>query len=234
MVKKETITTDDLLQRIDTFSSLLLPEQLDELTSCISVKRYAKNQVIYTEGDVPQFMYCLLSGKAKITKSGVEGRMQIVRVLRPVEYFGYRAYFANENYVTAGTAFESSLVCSIPIEMIERWMQNNIQLALFFVHHLSIYLGDSDRRAISLTQKHLRGRLAEALLFLHDRYGFEDDGITLSIYISREDLASLSNMTSSNAIRTLSAFASEGILDVDGRKIRVIDLEKLKNVSRIG
>ena len=84
---------------------------------------------------------------------------------------------------------------------------------------------------VSLTQKHIRGRLAESLLFLKQNYGLEEDGSTLSIYLSREDLASHSNMTTSNAIRTLSAFAQERIIAIDGRKIKIIDERRLEAIS---
>ena len=97
-----------------------------------------------------------------------------------------------------------------------------------------IDLGVSDQRTVSLTTKHIRGRLAEALLFLRDNYGLEEDHATISIYLSREDLANLSNMTTSNAIRTLSAFANERIIAIDGRKIKIINEEELKKVSRFG
>ncbi len=86
--------------------------------------------------------------------------------------------------------------------------QNN-DLAMFFIKQLSVDLGIADERTVNLTQKHIRGRLAESLLFLKESYGLEEDGSTLSIYLSREDLANLSNMTTSNAIRTLSQFATE-------------------------
>ena len=70
--------------------------------------------------------------------------------------------------------------------------------------------------------------------FLKDTYGLERDGKTIDIHLSREDLAGLSNMTTSNAIRTLSNFASEGIVSLEGRSIRIIDEEGLKRISRIG
>ena len=95
-------------------------------------------------------------------------------------------------------------------------------------------LGRSDQRTVNLTQKHIRGRLAETLLVLKDRYGLEADGYTLSIYLSREDLANLSNMTTSNAIRTLSLFAADGIIAVDGRKIKIINEEQLMQISKLG
>lgn len=62
----------------------------------------------------------------------------------------------------------------------------------------------------------------------------EQDGSTLNIYMAREDLANLSNMTTSNAIRTLSCFVNEKIIIVDGRKIKILDEEKLKKISKFG
>jgi CRP-like cAMP-binding protein len=113
-------------------------------------------------------------------------------------------------------------------------MQRNFNVTNFIVRHLAIELGQSDDRTINLTQKHIRGRLAEALLFLRDSYGLEEDGCTLSIYLSREDLANMSNMTTSNAIRTLSSFANEKLLAIDGRKIKLIKIEELEDISRKG
>ena len=94
--------------------------------------------------------------------------------------------------------------------------------------------GATDERVVNLTQKHIRGRLAESLLFLKENYGLEKDGATISIYLAREDLANLSNMTTSNAIRTLSIFENERIISLDGRKIKIIDEDKLHKISRIG
>jgi CRP-like cAMP-binding protein len=87
---------------------------------------------------------------------------------------------------------------------------------------------------VSLTQKHIRGRLAESILYLKEKYGFENDSQTLKVYLSREDLASLSNMTASNAIRTLSTFAGEKIIAMDGRKIKITDISKLEKISKQG
>ncbi|KAA6331469.1 CRP-like cAMP-activated global transcriptional regulator [termite gut metagenome] len=177
---------------------------------------------------------CLLKGKVKIFKDGVGGRSQIIRMIKPVEYFGYRAHFANEKYVTAAATMEASLLCLIPMDIIATLVTQNNDLALFFIKQLSIDLGIADERTVNLTQKHIRGRLAESLLVLKEGYGLEEDESTLSIYLSREDLANLSNMTTSNAIRTLSNFANEKLIAIDGRKIKIIDEEQLKKISRIG
>lgn len=207
-------------------------EQREFLANHFTIQSYKKNEIIYCEGESPKYLMCLLNGKVKIYKDGVGGRSQIIRMIKPVEYFGYRAYFAKEDYVTAASAFEPSVICLIPMSSLITLLAQNNNLAMFFIRQLSIDLGIADERTVNLTQKHIRGRLAESLLFLKDSYGLEEDGSTLSIYLSREDLASLSNMTTSNAIRTLSNFATERLITIDGRKIKIIDEEKLKKSAR--
>ncbi len=233
MARKE-IKQADIIAAIDDMWQLLTDEQQELMASHLEVRRYKKNQVIYAEGEKPNHLMCLLEGKVKIYRDGVGGRCQIMRVIKPVEYFGYRAYFAEENFVTAAAAFEASAICMIPMEVIIKLVESNNRLAMFFIRLLAIDLGISDERTVNLTQKHIRGRLAESLLFLKETYGLEEDGATISIFLSREDLANLSNMTTSNAIRTLSNFASEKLIAIDGRKIKIIDEEELSKISRIG
>ena len=217
----------------DLWTPLTL-EQRERLAGSFTLQTYKKNEIVHSEDETPTHLYCLLKGKVKVFREGVGGRSQIVRMIKPVEYFGFRAYFANETYVNAAAAVESSVVCLIPLSLIDELVKENIRLACFFIRNLSASLGVADRRTVNLTQKHIRGRLAESLLFLRESYGLEEDNSTLSIYLSREDLANLSNMTTSNAIRTLSQFASEKLIAIDGRKIKIIDEEKLKKISKIG
>ncbi|MCD7898484.1 MAG: Crp/Fnr family transcriptional regulator [Bacteroides sp.] len=214
--------------------SALNPEQRELLSSNFTLQNYKKNEIIYHEGESASYMMCLLTGKVKIFKDGVGGRSQIIRMIKPVEYFGYRAYFAKEEYVTAAAAVEPSIICLVPMSVIMTLINQNSNISLFFIRQLSVDLGIADERTVNLTQKHIRGRLAESLLFLKDSYGLEEDGSTLSIYLSREDLANLSNMTTSNAIRTLSNFSNERLITIDGRKIKIINEEKLKKISKTG
>ena len=229
MIKKE-----DALAILPDLDGALSPEQRELVLANMQVRNFRKNELIYGEGDIPSHLLCLLSGKVKIYKDGVGGRAQIVRVVNAVEYFGYRAAFSDENYVTAAAAFEPSVIASIPIGLIRQLTMRNPQLAWFFVRRLAIALGKSDARTVNLTQKHIRGRLAESILFLKESYGVEDDGQTLSVYPSREDMANLSNMTTSNAIRTLSAFVQEGLIVLDGRRIKILNEAALQKISRMG
>ena len=186
-------------------------------------KMYRKGDLIYEEGNKPFGLICLITGKA-----------QIVRMAKPVGFIGYRAFFAEEMHIASAEALEESIVCIMKTELIFGIVRSNSDVAMNVIRALATDLGFSNRRTVTLTQKHIRGRLAEALLVLKDTYGFEDDNMTLKICLSREDMANLSNMTTSNAIRTLSNFASEGILELSGKQIKITNMEALEKVSEMG
>ena len=224
----------DLSRYLAKIWELLTTEEQELVRENTHIQNFKKNEPIYRELEEPSHLLCLLRGKVKIFKEGIGGRNQIMRLIKPVQYFGYRAYFASQPYVTEAAAFEPSVIAFIPMELIENLIKKNNALAYFFIKELSIDLGESDERTVNLTQKHIRGRLADSLVFLLDKYGTEADGCTINIYLAREDLASLSNMTTSNAIRTLSSFCTEEIVAVDGRKIKVLDEKKLRKINKFG
>lgn len=232
MIKRalETVISEDLAD----LWSILDNNEKRLITDNFTIHHFKKNQIIYAEDEQPEFLWCLLDGKVKLYKDGIGGRAQILRLLRPVQYFGYRAYFAQEPYVSSTAAFEASVLGSLPMKLVSEMIQNNVKIAWFFIRELSRNLGGSDTRIVNLTQKHIRGRLADALIVLKDNYGYEEDESTLRIYMSREDLANLSNMTTSNAIRTLSGFVNEKIIVVDGRKIKILNEPMLRKISKFG
>lgn len=234
MVAKNGINKEKVAQNLSKLWNGLTPEQYDMLKEHIDIRKYKKNEIIYKNFEIPSYVMCLIHGKVKVYKDGIGGRNQIIRVIKPNELFAYRAYFAGEDYKTAAMAIEACVIASFPIGILVKLMEQNFNVSLFFIKYLCVELGKSDERTVNLTQKHVRGRLAEAIIFLLDTYGPDEDGCTLSIYLSREDLANLSNMTTSNAIRTLSAFANEKLIAIDGRKIKILKEEELRKISSMG
>lgn len=214
--------------------SVLTGEQKRIVIDVLNIRHLKKNQIIYAERDEPEYLFVLLKGKAKLYKDGVGGRQQILRLISPVQYFGYRAYFAQEQYVHTAVTMEASEIGMLPLSVVKNLIEQNKDVMWFFMRELAHNLGSADRRTVNLTQKHIRGRLAEALVALRERYGYEADGITLRMYMSREDLANLSNMTTSNAIRTLTAFVNEHLIVVDGRQIKITDEPQLLKISKYG
>ena len=224
----------EFLEDKKSIFTVLTPEQKDVLQSGLTAAFYKKGDFIFKEGDRPTGLICLSEGKVKVFKEGVGGREQIVRLAKPIGFIGYRALFAEENHHASAVAIEDSTVCCVDKETLFKLIRINSDLSMSIIKAFATELGFSYFRTVTLTQKHIRGRLAESLLFLKDTYGFEKDDTTIKVYLSREDIANLSNMTTSNAIRTLSSFASEEVIAIDGRKIKILDIPKLERISDLG
>ena len=233
MNEKENIENKCIEDKMSIFA-YLTSEERDLLKKKYIYQNYKKGEIIFREGDRPTGLICLSEGKVKVFKEGVGGREQIVRMAKPIGFIGYRALFAEENHSATAVAIEDSTICTIEKETIYKLLRSNPDLCLSIIKAFATELGFSNNRTVTLTQKHIRGRLAESLIFLKDTYGYEEDGETIKIYLSREDIANLSNMTTSNAIRTLSTLAQEGTIGIDGRKIKILNLPKLERISELG
>ena len=104
MVKQQKEEVD-LSASLSEVWRVLTDKEREILRSNSTIQHFKRNELIYCEGDEPKDMMCLLKGKVKIYKDGVGGRSQIIRMIKPVQYFGYRASFAQEDYLTNASAF---------------------------------------------------------------------------------------------------------------------------------
>ncbi len=234
MVSDKKSDSQKIKQTLSEVWHLLTEGECKMLLRSIEIMRFGKNDIIYHEGDTPVALYCPVKGKIKIYKEGVGGRQQIMRIVKPREFFGYRASFAGENYIGDAGALEESTILYIPLSVASKIIVANHAITIYFLQKIAEQLGSAAEQTVNLTQKHVRARLAETLLRLKNSFGVIDNRQTLAITASREDLANLSNMTTSNAIRTLSAFTHEGIIKTEGRNIILLDEEQLKKISDLG
>ena len=212
----------------------LTESEKEQLAKDVELIRYAKNEIIHHDGDESEYVWMLLQGKVRIYKEGIGQRQQIIRLLKPYDIFGYRACTVNEPYNSSASAFEACTVYRLEREKFNKLIQGNGALCYQVMLMMAKDLAFSEIQTVNLTQKHIRGRLAESLLLLLKNYGYEEDGQTIAMLLPREDLANMSNMTTSNAIRTLSQFAQEGIVGIDGRHVKILNEKALERISRLG
>ena len=210
------------------------PADKESLDQHHEVESFTKGDVIIQEGTRTHGLVCLAAGKAKVFRIGAGGREQIIRMLKPQNFLSYRSLFSENQFPFTVTAIEDSAIVIFGKHYMSRILKQNSDLAIKFIKIISEELLYSNDKLISLTQKHVRGRIAESLIFLRDTYGVEADSRTLRIQMTREDLAHLSNMTTSNAIRTLSNFVSEKLIEIEGRKLGILNIEKLEAISESG
>ena len=93
-------------------------DQFDLLKEHLEIKKYKKNEIIYKNEGTPEYALCLIAGKVKIYKEGIGGKSQIIRVIKPIEFFGFRAYFVDEIYKTAAMSLENCIVAQFPLAVL--------------------------------------------------------------------------------------------------------------------
>ncbi|MDR1895200.1 MAG: Crp/Fnr family transcriptional regulator [Prevotellaceae bacterium] len=234
MRTKNKIDIEKCLEAVFVMLKHLTPKEKTLIAENCSCVFFPRGKMVFKEGETPEHLICLISGQVKIFKEGLAGRDWIARMVKSVEVLGYRALLGEDSYNVSAQTIQDSVICKIEKKAIFYILKKNSHIMFDMMKLLARELSFVHAKTITLTQKHIRGRLAEALLFLSDTYGFEDDLQTLKVHISREDLANLSNMTTANAIRTLSAFCVEKIVSLDGWKIKLVDMETLDKISKLG
>ncbi len=154
---------------------VLTESQREVAMDQVEVRRYRKGEEIHHEGGTPTHMMMLVSGKIKIYKEGVGQRQQIIRLLKPFDFFSYRAVVGGGGYNSSAEAIEDCTVYQLNKECFIRLLKSNNQFCFLVMQNMAGALGTQEAQTVNLTQKHIRGRLAESLLTLKQQRGDDSD-----------------------------------------------------------
>lgn len=201
---------------------------LEQIKSRFSIK---KGESLFLEGVFPKGLYCLNKGKIKLSQTGFDGKEQIVHLAHEGDILGYRALFGEDQYSCSATSIEDSNVCFIPKKLFYDFVKNNAKLLFKIANLLSEELKQAERKITTTAQQPVKDRIAQCILLLIKNYGYEKDNTTLNIIIKRQEIASLSGTTRETATRILYQFKSDKIIDLLGKKIKIIDFNKLSNLA---
>ena len=228
---------DNCLTRTKSCFVHLLNEDILELNENKVCNLYKKGQNIFYEYSKPTGIFCLNEGKIKITKIGIDGKEHIVRIVMAGDLFGVRALIGGRNYASSSTAIEDSIVCYLNKNTFLKFIIKYPQMAHSLMTYLSHLLEESDYKMGSLALKPVRERLAESLLFLNNKFKPDFDienQFTHQINsLSREELANLIGTATETVIRLLSEFKKDKLIAIEGRKIFLLDIPKLKKAANI-
>jgi len=208
-------------------------EYLNEINNQKVCNTYKKGQTLFNEGSYPFGVYCINDGKVKLAHLGDDGKEQIIRLLKGGDVVGYRALLSGERYSATAVALEDTQVCFIPKDLFLHVLKSDAGLAFEMMKLLSDELHKTEIKLTHLAQKPVRERLAEILLFIKETYGFEEDGITLNVRLSREEIANLVGTATESTIRLLSEFKRENVVELDGKKIKIINPKKLLHTANL-
>ena len=212
--------------KISVFSDLR-DEEFDLLNYEKSIVQLHKGQVLFLQDTKPHGLYCIKKGKVKVFRRGTEGKEQIVRLANDADVVGYRALISDENYQCGAAALEETTLCYVPRHVLVEIMDRNLSIYKKMISLLAGDLKQAESRISDLAQKPVRERVAETLIMLKTKYGVEEDGYTLNVNLSREEMANLVGTATESLIRILSDFRKEGLIEIDHKKIRISDFEHL-------
>jgi len=190
-------------------------------------------QSIFQEGTPPLGLYYLNRGKVKIYKWGDSGRKQIVRLAKKGDVIGYRALISGEVYSATAEVVEGACFCFIPKDTFFEIINSTPEVSIKLMKRLARDLKIIERMMLNLAQKSVRERVALAILTMKQTYGFEADEMTIKVELSREDISNIVGTATESVIRFLSEFKKDKLIEVHGRKIKILNQEGLIRTAHL-
>lgn len=218
--------------RSDSVFKVLTKDEVLEVEAVKDFLNFRKGELIFKEKSRPFGIYVIHDGKVKISKHGYEGREYIVRFAKRGSIIGYRSFFSRGQYSCSATAISETKLCFIPGDIIFSIIRRNPEFGLQFMQYMALDLKAAEEKAIRIAQKPASERVAESILILKDIYGYERDGNVVDVSLTRDEIASIAGTTRETVTRLLSEYNEEKILLVKGRKIRIIDINRLIQDSK--
>jgi len=200
-------------------------EQLSELADICQEKSFRRGEMIFLEGDAADGFYMVIEGQVKIYKISLEGREQILHIFGPGEPFGEVAVFQSRPFPASAAPLVKSRLLYFPGPEFIRLVQANPSIALNMLAMFSMRLRRFATQIEHLSLKEVPGRLASHLLYLSEEQGGKD---RVTLDIPKGQLASLLGTSPETLSRIFSRMAEEGVVQVKGKEITLLDRERLE------
>ncbi|GBE01308.1 cAMP receptor protein [bacterium BMS3Bbin06] len=219
------------LKKTEIFKDLQ-DEELNEIAPYIREKSFMKREMIFSEGDPPDFLYIVKDGKVKVTKLSHEGKEIILEIISPYDFFGGIA-------VIKGFPYPAN---AVPMDDTTVWMisRNNLLLIIdrfpSLMYSLTMSLGDrmrvSHETLKNIALERVESRIASLLLKLSDKMGKQaDEGLLIDMKLTKQDIADMVGTTVETAIRTMSKLKKSGYISEKGGRILILDREGLASLG---
>src|SRR5512133_2259709 len=210
----------------------LTAEETELLNYEKEYRQYKRGEILYQEGNRLSGFFCINGGIIKVFKTGFDGKEQIIRFAKTGDFIAYRSVLSNELACTSAKVIEDSQVCFIPSEILIQFTKTNPAFSLELLKLACRELGEANSFITDIAQKTVRERLAEILLLLVNDFGL-DDNKYLNISLTREELANIVGTATESVIRLLSEFKSDKLVELNGRKIKILNTKGLEKISNV-
>jgi CRP-like cAMP-binding protein len=233
MKNLQTLSCDDgCLNRSNSIFRHLSSEELELINESKTVEQFKRGSVIYRESSRINGCYCIERGIIKVYKTGIDGKEQIIRFAQAGDIIGFRSVLSNELACTSAEVLDDAVTCYIPSETLVYLVKNNGNFSIDLMQLTCKELGEANAYITDIAQKTVRERLAEILIHLKNEFGLDDNKI-LQISLTREELANIVGTATESVIRLLSEFKQDRLIELNGRKIRILDESGLVRIGNV-
>jgi CRP-like cAMP-binding protein/CheY-like chemotaxis protein len=200
---------------------------LKELCKDKKIRTLKKKTELFSEGDTPLNIYFIKSGSIKVYQSHPDGKELITNIYNANDFFGFEPILEGNNYQESAVAMQDSEIINIPKFDFLTLLQTTPDVSKGFISLLSKKVAEKEKQLLNLAYNSVRQRTAEALLKVQELKDSKEN-----IQISRDDLAKMVGTASESVIRVLSDFKDEGLIEIEGGKIRITQPARLEKVVR--
>ncbi|MGA9237832.1 Crp/Fnr family transcriptional regulator, partial [Robiginitalea sp.] len=193
-------------------------------------RKIKKGETIFEEGEKLNGVYCVRGGVSKLAKLSPNGKDQIVKLASKGEVLGQRSVVAEENSNLSATAVSDMEMCFIPKEAIVSTLHKNPDFTYEVLRHMAHDLREADDVIVNMSQKTVKERIAEALLYMMNNFGEDQEGY-LALVLSREDIANVVGTATESCIRILSEFKKQGLIKTSGKRMAILEARKLQDLA---
>lgn len=190
---------------------------------------YRKGQLIINEGTTVFGIFFIYSGKIKVFKSSINGKIHILRLAKTGKILGHRGIGGKTVYPIGAAALEDSSVCFIENDLFFKLLQENATITFHLMMFYAEELKKSETRMKNLAHMNVKDRVIEALLLICDAYGIQkkDGSFLLDVSMTRQEIADIASTTQEQVIRTLSELKQNEVIKTEGKKIFILEYQKL-------
>lgn len=205
---------------------------LDQISAHKHITFHKKGEVIFAEGTNPEGLYCVHSGKVKLSSLSEQGKNSILSIVAGGGLIGHKSLFTNNPYPATATMLEDGEVCFLDKKFFFDFLKQEPSVSMELIVRLSKEIGAKNQSITGLTQKSVKARLAAYLIDAAHNFGKErSDGIEITVKLSREELASIIGTATETLIRLISDFKDEGYLRQEGKTMIVLDMKTLEQLT---
>ncbi len=209
-----------------TLFSKLDEKNMSEVIKLLGKNSYPAGSTLFFQGDAGENVYFLRTGKIKALKSSPSGEEQILEILQAGDVFGEVVLFGIDEYPATAVAMEDAEVVFLSRSKFKDYFYKNPALGWGMLQEMALKLHRAQKKIEDLGLRDTKGRVAILLIDLLYKFGDKNNG--LSLELNRQEMASFIGTTRETVSRTLSEFKNEGLIEVNGSRIFIKNMEGLK------